>query len=98
MIIIIVAVISVIIITAQAYVIKNLLKKVETYEEDISLKDEFIEKFKSMVEEASAKIKQIDLNGTFEADDEVGYFFNNLKNITLTLDAYFKNYVSEEKQ
>jgi hypothetical protein len=78
-------------------VVWNLLRKVEKYEEDILLKDEFIEKFKYLVDSASSRLHQIDINGAFESDDEVGYFFKNLKDITLSLDVYFKNYLVENE-
>jgi len=77
-------------------VIRNLLLKVEKYEEDNILKEEFIVKFKTMIEEAHKKVKELDSRGAFEADDEVGFFFKELMNVSLGLDAYFKNYVQEE--
>ena len=78
------------------FVVRNLLIKVEKYEEDILLKDEYIEKFKRSVEESYNRIKEMDSRGAFEADDEVGYFFKTLKDVIITLDAYFKNYIKEE--
>jgi len=87
---------SLLVIVGMSFVIWNLLKKVERYEEDIVLKDEFILKFKQLTEEAHRKIKELDTMGAFESDDEVGSFFKSLKSISLGLDAYFKNYVTEE--
>lgn len=75
-----------------AYVINNLLKKVERYEEDIQSKDEFLQSVKKLSEESYQKITQLDSLGAFESDDETGHFFMNIKNIILTLDAYLKNY------
>lgn len=74
------------------FVITNLLAKVEKYEEDIVLKDEYLDKLKSMVEESYKKIKDLDTLEAFESDDEVGHFFVNLKNIIMTLNTYMKNY------
>jgi hypothetical protein len=78
------------------YIIWNLLTKVEKYEGDIVLKDEFIEKFKKTVEDAHKRIETLDIRGAFESDDEVGFFFKDLKNISLTLNAYFQNYLDQE--
>jgi hypothetical protein len=73
-------------------IIKNLLDKVEKYEEDILLKDEYLDKLKSMVDESYKKIKDLDTLEAFESDDEVGHFFVNLKNIIMTLNTYMQNY------
>lgn len=80
------------------FLVWNLLSKVEKYEEDILSKDEYIEKFKNMVDDSYTRLKQIDLNGSFEADDEVGHFFKSLKEIIFNLDAYYKNYVEEPEE
>jgi hypothetical protein len=89
--IIIISVLSLLLI-ACGLIIKNLLGKVEKYEEDILLKDEYLDKLKSMVEESYKKIKDLDTLEAFESDDEVGHFFVNLKNIIMTLNTYMKNY------
>jgi hypothetical protein len=89
--IIIISVLSLLLI-ACGLIIKNLLDKVEKYEEDILLKDEYLDKLKSMVEESYKKIKDLDTLEAFESDDEVGHFFVNLKNIIMTLNTYMKNY------
>jgi hypothetical protein len=89
--IIIISVLSLLLI-ACGLIIKNLLDKVEKYEEDILLKDEYLDKLKNMVEESYKKIKDLDTLEAFESDDEVGHFFVNLKNIIMTLNTYMKNY------
>jgi hypothetical protein len=87
----IIATLSILLIAA-GYIIKNLLTKVERYEEDIQNKDEFLQRVKSLSEQSYNKLKELDSLQAFESDDETGHFFSNLKNIILTLDAYFKNY------
>jgi hypothetical protein len=79
-------------LVGSSYVIYNLLDKVEKYEEDIQIKDDFLARVKKLSEESYNKLKELDSLEAFESDDETGHFFNNLKNIILTLDAYFKNY------
>jgi CHASE3 domain sensor protein len=74
------------------YVIYNLLKKVEQYEDDIQNKDEFLRSVKNLSDQSYKKLKELDSLEAFESDDETGHFFSNLKNIIVTLDAYFKNY------
>lgn len=80
------------------FVIRNLLNKVERYEEDIQTKDEFFAKIKSLVESSDSRIRALDANGAFESDDEVGYFFKVLKDITFILTAYFNNYNAVENE
>jgi hypothetical protein len=80
-----------------SYVIYNLLDKVEKYEEDIQLKDEFLQRVKKLSEESYNKLKELDSLEAFESDDEVGHFFKSLKDLILMLDMYFKNYVVEEE-
>jgi hypothetical protein len=89
--IIIISILSLLLI-ACGLIIKNLLDKVEKYEEDILLKEEYLDKLKSMVDESYKKIKDLDTLEAFESDDEVGHFFVNLKNIIMTLNTYMQNY------
>jgi hypothetical protein len=92
---IIIIVILSLLVVSSGLVIKNLLSKVEKYEEDIVLKDEYLDKLKVMVDESYQKIKDLDTLQAFESDDEVGHFFLNLKNIIVTLNTYMQNYVKK---
>lgn len=74
------------------YIIYNLLNKVERYEDDIQSKDEFLQGVKKLSDDSYKRLKELDSLEAFQSDDETGHFFSNLKNIILTLDAYFKNY------
>lgn len=85
-------VILAILLIASIAIIYNLLKKVEKYEEDILYKDEYFDKLSEMSSKAHSKLKEIDMNEAFESDDEVGFFFKNLKDMIVTLDVYSKNY------
>ena len=72
--------------------IRNLLQKVETYEEDIELKDQYLIKMQSLVDSSYTKMQSLDNLGAFEADDETGIFFENLKEMALGLKTYSQNY------
>jgi len=63
------------------YVTRNLLMKNEKYEDLIEGYRVFILRFQQQVKESDKRIKEIDSKGTFKSDDEVGYFFNELKKI-----------------
>ena len=45
-------------------------------------------------------LRKLDEKGVFQSDDEVGYFFDKLKEIQKELDTYMlpENYGKEEKQ
>ena len=65
------------------------LKRISQYEQ---LHDEYrniVNQVRQIVTFSNEKIKKIDMNGTFESDDEVGFFFNELKNIQNVLDEIF---------
>jgi hypothetical protein len=69
----------------------NSLRNIEKLENELDL---YIEEFKRLritVTEMRTELKAIDHRGSFEADDEVGIFFKNLKTILTRLDYFFKN-------
>ena len=66
----------------------NLLMKNEQVEDIIMSQDTFISKFMDTVNKADAKLKQIDHKGSFESDDEIGFFFKEVKNIQATLNEF----------
>ena len=57
--------------------------------------EELILQFQQIVTFATEKMKQVDTRGHYEADDETGFFFEELKKLQLTLDGVFEN--TEEK-
>jgi hypothetical protein len=42
---------------------------------------QYIDAIGIIIANSDAKLKELDIQGAFEADDEVGTFFNNLKEI-----------------
>ena len=85
-------VINIIIILALVigYVIWNLMKKVEKLESMIDVQERYIMDFYDLVKQSEVKIKEIDSKQLFQSDDEVGFFFNNLKTIQEALSDYIK--------
>jgi uncharacterized membrane protein YukC len=74
--------IIVILVGVIGYVIWNLMKKVEKLESMIDVQEKYITDFYELVKQSESKIKEIDSKQLFQSDDEVGFFFNNLKNNT----------------
>tara|TARA_Y100001963_G_scaffold146705_1_gene222019 strand:+ start:1985 stop:2290 length:306 start_codon:yes stop_codon:yes gene_type:complete len=77
-----------ILVIVLGYTTWNTMKKVEAQEDLIQTYEEWVDDFSKAVAESSDKIKQIDHKGTFKSDDEVGYFFNYLKDLQNGLDSF----------
>jgi len=74
-------VIIAILLVTSCYVIWNLTTKQEMLED-------WIEDFIQSVEKVNFDLKQIDYKGSFEADDETGIIFGEIKNIIKQLDNF----------
>ena len=56
----------------------NLLKKNEKCEDVIKSYENYMINLSNTIEFSDKKLKEIDSKGTFEGDDEVGFFFKQL--------------------
>lgn len=63
------------------YVIFNLLKKLETYEDTLEKYDQFISKKAEVYSTLLEKMRTIDQRQMFEKDDDVGSIFESLKSL-----------------
>ena len=86
----------VVVLSVAIYIVRNLLKKMETLEDNIdelvkniTEYDLFYEDLKRRVNESNSRLKQIDRLGSFEADDETGVIFKELKDIVNDLNERF---------
>ena len=61
--------------------IRNLIKKNETMED-------FINKQSDAITACDTRLKQIDQKGVFYADDEIGWFFEEVKKIQEALNEF----------
>jgi hypothetical protein len=66
----------------------NLLTKIEKAEDIIISQQEYIDKVTETIEYSNIKLTQIDHKGSFEADDEIGWFFKEIKNLQALLDEF----------
>jgi hypothetical protein len=66
----------------------NLLKKLEKLEDTVQNQQKYVEDISNVLEDSSKRLREIDSKGSFSSDDEVGFFFENLKQIQSVLDAY----------
>jgi hypothetical protein len=68
-----------ILVVILGYTTFNLLRKNEKAEDIILSQNIFINKFSEQVESSRQRLEQIDEKGTFQGDDEIGWFFNEVK-------------------
>tara|TARA_B100001996_G_scaffold60069_1_gene42817 strand:- start:218 stop:484 length:267 start_codon:yes stop_codon:yes gene_type:complete len=77
----IILVIMVLLLVASCYVIWNLNTKQEMLED-------WVTNFMEAIEKIDFDLKQIDYLGSFEADDETGIIFDQIKQIIKQLDNF----------
>lgn len=84
----IVLVLLVLILCASLYANYNLYKKYEMLEETALENEQFLLAIRNRVMNKVSELKQIDRRGSFEADDEVGHFFKDLKKIVIDIASF----------
>ncbi len=70
------------------YTTINLLIKNEKAEDIIVSQREFIKNFQSSIEESDKKLQELDTRGSFSSDDEIGWFFNEIKQLQNALSRF----------
>jgi hypothetical protein len=93
-----------ILLVISIYVNINLTKKFEKIEEmaensvDILLENEkLLTSLKNRLLSQQSYLRQLDRIGAFEADDETGYFFKELKSIINDISLYFGENISDNE-
>jgi hypothetical protein len=77
-----------ILVVAFGFTTFNLLKKNEKQEDILAGYMEYLNKISGLIEFSDKKLKEVDRKGSFESDDEVGFFFQEIKQIQETLNAF----------
>ena len=67
------------------------LKRITQYEE-------FILQIQQVIKFSTDKMKLVDSKGHYESDDETGFFFEQLKQIQLSLDGIFEEEAADGKK
>ena len=90
----------VVILLFLVYIINNLLKKVEKYEDVVQDQVQYLQNISNAVGEGQKHLEKLDERGVFQSDDEVGYYFEQMKTIQNELNRYMlpENYGKKEKQ
>ena len=75
-------------ITASFFIIRNLIKQAEKLEDIIENYENFISKQSEGINACNERLKQIDDKGIFYADDEIGWFFKEIKKLQEALNEF----------
>ena len=80
------------------YIIRNLMVKVEKYEDVTLDQTQYLQNISNIIGESKKHLQNLDERGVFQSDDEVGEFFNQMKAVQDELDKYMlpENYGKEE--
>ena len=82
-------------IVTLGYTTYNLLKKnekledmVENQNEILSSYNTYLNKISDIINTSDKKIHEVDIKGSFQSDDEIGFFFTNIKMIQDVLNQF----------
>lgn len=81
-----------------SYIIYNLLRKVEKYEDITVDQTQYLQNISNLIGDSQKHLNSLDERGVFKSDDEVGYFFNQIKKVQDELNRYMlpQNYGKKE--
>ena len=77
-------------------VLRNLLIKVEKYEDVTVNQTGYLQNISNLITDSQKHLNELDKRGVFQSDDEVGYFFEQLKEVQSELDRFTN--AQKEKQ
>ena len=87
---IIIGILGLLVVTL-GYTTFNLLRKNEKAEDIIISQSDFINKISEQIETSQKRLEEIDEKGTFQGDDEIGWFFNEIKQLQNNLLRFKSN-------
>ena len=70
------------------YIIYNLYKKNIKLEEMVTERDNKLRSLSDVIRESDSMLKDLDTIGAFKSDDEIGFFFQSVKQIQEALNQY----------
>lgn len=66
----------------------NLLRKNEAQEDILASYMTYLNKISDIIDTSDSKLKEIDAKGSFQSDDEIGWFFEHIKMIQNILNQF----------
>ena len=82
------SIILTVVIVTSFFIIRNLLKQTEKLEDILTGYEDFIEKQSEAIIAIETRLKEIDDKGIFHSDDEIGWFFKEVKKLQEALNEY----------
>ena len=74
--------------TIIGYIVRNLIVQNNKLTRLVEERDIYINNLDAVIEDITKRLQEVDNRGTFASDDEVGFFFNSLKQMSETLNVY----------
>jgi hypothetical protein len=80
--------------------LRNLLIKVEKYEDVTVNQTRYLQNISNLITDSQKHLNDLDKREVFKSDDEVGYFFEQLKKVQEELNRYMlpENYGKKESK
>lgn len=72
-------IVFILIVAVLTYAIINLVKQTEQLEDQVSYYIDVVDSVREKVLDVQVQLKEIDIKGSFEADDEVGFVFKEIQ-------------------
>jgi len=85
--IIAIIILSVLVVTL-GFTTRNLLRKFEKQEDILAVYLDYLDKLSRVIEVSETKMKEVDAKGSFSSDDEVGFFFQQIKGLQDILNEF----------
>jgi len=77
------------------YTTFNLLRKNEKQEDILAGYMTYLNKISDTIEMAEKKLMEVDAKGSFKSDDEIGFFFEQIKIIQTALNSFVIKNISK---
>jgi hypothetical protein len=77
-----------VLVAVLGYATFNLLRKNEKQEDILGGYLDYLDKISRIIEVSDKRLKDIDSRGTFKSDDEVGFFFQAIKQLQDILNEF----------
>lgn len=80
------------------YIVWNLLRKVERLEDAANNYADYLYNISNIIQQMDEQVRELDSKGMFEADDEIGFFFTEVKNMQSILNSININESTTEEE
>jgi uncharacterized membrane protein YfhO len=82
------SIILTVVLVASFFIVRNALKRNEQLDGLLANYEAFISKQSDAINNCDERLKQIDDKGIFRSDDEIGWFFKDIKSLQEALNEF----------